>query len=102
MSLIPLEKLLESDPDGSLGNIVRIARNMDRLTLALRASVAPDLAENLVAAATRDDQELVLVGSSSAWAARLRYESEAFLETARNNGLQVRRCRVIVQSSPFT
>ncbi len=101
MSIIPLEKLLESDPDGSLGKIVHIARNMDKLTLALRASIAPDLAENLVAAATRDDQELVLVGSTSAWAARLRYESETLMETARRHGVPVTSCRIIVQSAPM-
>ena len=55
------------------------------------------LAENLVAAACRDDGELVLVGSTSAWAARLRYQSPQVMENARSLGLEVTRCRVMVQ-----
>ena len=101
MPIVPLEKLLESDPAESLGKIVHIARNMGELTIALRAALTPELADNLVAAACRDDCELVLVGSTSAWAARLRYESQGLMDAAHNSGTEVTRCRVIVQSGPF-
>lgn len=100
MPVIPLDKLLNSDPGEHLGKIVHIARNMDKLTESLRQSLAPELAQNLVAAATRDDGELVLVGSSSAWAARLRFESDSIMVTAQNYGITATRCRVIVQTSP--
>ena len=100
MPIIPLEQLLNADSGPDLGKIVHIARNMDKLTESLRNELAPELAENLVAAATRDENELVLVGSTSAWAARLRYESDRIMENARKIGFPVTRCRVIVQTSP--
>ncbi len=100
MSIIPLEKLLAADPADHLGKIVHIARNMDDLTQALRSALAPETAENLVAAATRDNGELVLVGSTSAWAARLRYESDTLLQAAAAHGVNVSGCKVIVQTSP--
>ena len=100
MSIIPLEKLLEASPGDDLGKIVHIARNMGELTEALRGGLPPDLAEHLVAAATRDNGELVVVGSTSAWAGRLRFETERIMASAKAHGLDVSRCRFIVQTSP--
>ena len=72
---------------------------LGQLTESLREGLPEALAENLVAAATRENRELVIVGSSSAWAARLRFESNEIMENARRQGIDVERCRVIVQTS---
>ncbi|MBT8080287.1 MAG: DUF721 domain-containing protein [Gammaproteobacteria bacterium] len=95
-----MEKLLEEGPGDHLGKIVHIARNMGELTEALRAGLSEDLAAQLVAAATRENGELVVVASSSAWAARLRFETASILASAQRHGLDVSGCRFIVQTSP--
>lgn len=69
---------------------------MDSLTSALRAALAADLAENLIAANVRDDGSLVLVCSSSAWASRLRFETDNLVRIARKTGADVHGCVVRV------
>lgn len=93
-----LEKLLKSGRDHSLEKIIRKARDMDDLTGHLRRHLSPDMAENLVAANLRDNGELVLICTTSAWAARLRYEADTLQDAARETGKTVTRCSVRVLS----
>ena len=96
MTIIRLENLLKARAGSTLSKIIRRAQNMDELTTALRAKLPADAGQNLLAANLRDDGELVLVCTSSAWASRLRFESETLMEAARKAGLTVNTCRVTV------
>ena len=92
-----LENLLKSSENSNLERLVKRAQNMDSLTAAVRAKLPVELAENLVAANVRDNEELVVICTSSAWAARLRFESEALLDSANEAGFQAMTCVVKVR-----
>jgi len=96
MTIIRLENLLKAGAGGTLNKIVQRAQNMEMLTTALRAELPPDAGESLLAANLREDGELVLVCASSAWASRLRFESDKLMDVARKAGLTVSSCRVSV------
>jgi len=96
MTITRLEDLLKTGAGGTLDEIIQRAQNMDELTTALRAELPGDAGENLLAANLREDGELVLVCASSAWASRLRFESDKLIEVARKAGLDVKTCRVAV------
>ena len=96
MGLTRLEKLLEAPGGSPLRTVIRRAREMDDLTVRLRAVLDAEAAPQLVAANLREDGELVIICSSPAWAARLRFESGALLEAARAAGLEALRCDVKV------
>jgi hypothetical protein len=96
MGLTRLEKLLKAPGGSPLRTVIRRAREMDDLTVRLRAVLDAEAAPHLVAANLREDGELVIVCSSPAWAARLRFESGALLEAARAGGLQALHCDVKV------
>jgi hypothetical protein len=82
--------------DHHQAKIIRRAQNMDELTTALRAALPSDAGQSLLAANLREDGELVLVCASSAWAARLRFESDKLMDVVRKSGLRVSSCRVSV------
>ena len=96
MSIIRLENLLKARAGGTLNKIIQRAQNMDELTTALRAELPADAGQNLLAANLREDGELVLVCTSSAWASRLRFESDRLMAAARKVGLNVSSCKVSV------
>jgi hypothetical protein len=96
MTIIRLENLLKAGAGGTLNKIIRRAQNMDELTTALRAALPSDAGQSLLAANLREDGELVLVCASSAWAARLRFESDKLMDVVRKSGLRVSSCRVSV------
>ncbi len=96
MTTIRLENLLKARAGSTLNKIIQRAQNMDELTTALRAELAADAGQNLLAANLREDGELVLICASSAWASRLRFESDKLIEVARKAGLDVKGCRVSV------
>jgi hypothetical protein len=95
MPIIRLDKLLKSPSAGRLDKIIQRAQDMQELTTELRKQLDPDLAPALLSANVRHD-ELVLVAASSAWAARLRYESEGLLAAAKAAGHPASRCQVKV------
>jgi len=97
MPLKKLEDLLKSGTSGSLDQIIRTANNMDSLTGALRNALAPEIADQLVAANARDDGILVIICSSSAWASRIRFESESLLSAAKRAGFSADSVRVSVR-----
>jgi hypothetical protein len=96
MTIIRLEKLLRSRSGSVLDNMVQTAQYMDELTSMLQRELDPDLAVNLCAASLRDNGELVLITSSSAWASKLRFEAEKIMEIVRRSGAKVESCRVTV------
>jgi hypothetical protein len=50
----------------------------------------------IVAANVREDGELVVICASSAWASRLRYETEKLLQAAEDAGVSAETCRIRV------
>ena len=96
MTLKRLEELLGRADSGPLKKVISRARAMDDLAARLRAALDPEAAPHLVAANLRDGGELAIVCSSPAWAARLRFESDALVEAARAAGLDARRCTIRV------
>lgn len=91
-----LDKLLNPNADGGLGDIIRRARDMGDLTQMVQMALPADQAGGVVAANIRDDGELVILASSSAWAARLRFEADTLIAAARQSGADVAYCTVRV------
>ena len=96
MPIKKLETLLKSSENSDLENIIQRAQIMDSLTSGIRSGLAAELAENLVAANVNDQDELVLICSSPAWASRLRFESDKILARAREAGTRATTCVVKV------
>ena len=91
-----LKNLLNLNDNGDLGAVVQRAREMGELTETLSNAVPDTDRGAIVAANVRDNGELVVICASSAWAARLRYETEVLLEAARAAGVEASVCRVRV------
>ena len=96
MSVKSLENLLNLNDDGGLGDIVRHARDMGELVALLQSCLSEDEARSVVAANIRDNGELVVLASSPAWAAKLRFEAESLMTAARQTGTEVTSCTVRV------
>jgi hypothetical protein len=96
MPVKSLENLLNLNGGGELGDIVRHARDMGELVSLLQASVSEEEARSIVAANIRGDCELVVLASSPAWAAKLRFEAESLMTAARQTGAEVTSCRIRV------
>jgi len=94
-----LKNLLNSSAGGELGDIVRRARKMGELTHVLCDGLPDEYAGAIVAANLREDGDLVIIAASSAWASRLRYETDALLAAAREAGLSPNACRIRVTQS---
>ena len=94
-----LKNLLNPSDSGDLGQIVRRAREMGELTHALSTALPDEFAGAIVAANVREDGDLVVIAASSAWASRLRYESDVLLAAARNTGVDPTGYRVRVTQS---
>ena len=86
MPATKLENVLGNASGSRLQKIVQHAQNMDEMLSALQAALPPEMAPELRAANVREDGTLVVLCSSSAWAARLRYEDQTLLEAARSTG----------------
>lgn len=96
MTTIKLEKLLQNEIGGSLAKLIRKARTMESLTGALKAALGEELGQNLLAASVREDQELIIICSSSAWAARIRFEAKTLAAAAAEAGFPTTSLRVTV------
>jgi len=94
-----LKNLLNSSAGGELGDIVRRARKMGELMHVLCNGLPDEYASAIVAANLREDGDLVIIAASSAWASRLRYETDALLAAAREAGLSPSACRIRVTQS---
>ncbi len=96
MSITRLDKLLHTATGDGLGKIVQRAQKLEALTGVLRARLPAELASSLIAANPRDDGELVLICASSAWASRMRFETDLLIDAARQAGFMVDRARITV------
>lgn len=94
-----LKKLLNPSDGGDLGQLVRRAREMGELTHVLCAALPDEYVGAIVAANLREDGDLVVIAATSAWASRLRYETDALLAAARGSGLEPTTCRIRVTQS---
>ena len=94
-----LKNLLNPSNDGDLGQIIRRAREMGELTHVLCKALPDEYAGAIVAANLREDGDLVVIAASSAWASRLRYESDTLIAAARDAGLSPGPCRIRVTQS---
>jgi hypothetical protein len=96
MPVKSLEELLKASSGGGLGDVVRHARDMGDLVKLLQDSLPSEQRAAISAANIRDDGELVVLANSSAWASRLRYETEIMMTAARTTGKEVNKCSVRV------
>ena len=96
MSIKSLENLLNPNDNGGLGEIVRHARDMGELVSQLQKALPDEIGPQILAANIRGDGELVILTSSPAWAAKLRFEADALLDAARATGAAVETCTVRV------
>jgi hypothetical protein len=96
MSVKSLEELLKASAGGGLGDVVRHARDMGDLVQILQKSLPVEQRAAISAANIRDNGELVVLANSSAWASRLRYETEIMMTAARTTGKEVNKCSVRV------
>jgi hypothetical protein len=91
-----LKNLLNPNNDGDLGDLINRARRMGELTDVLTNALPESDRGAIVAANVRGDGELVVICASSAWASRLRYETEKLLQAAKDAGLSAHTCRIRV------
>ena len=96
MPIKRLENLLNPNDDGGLGDIIRHAQDMGELVQSLQQQLPEETAANIIAANVRDDGELVVLASSPAWAAKLRFEADVLMAAARQSGAEVSSCKVRV------
>ncbi len=96
MPIKRLKNLLNTNDNGDLGDIVQHARNMDALLQVLQGALPEEYATSIAAANIRGDGQLVILATSSAWASRLRFETEALIAAARASGADVTSCTVRV------
>jgi len=91
-----LKNLLNPSADGDLGELISRARRMGELTDILASALPESDRHCIVAAHPREDGELVVICASSAWASRLRYETDTLLEAAVRAGMTAHTCRIRV------
>ena len=96
MSAKKLESLLNPKDNGDLHAVIRRAQDMGDLTAALQRALPADARHAIVAVNLRNDDELIVIASTPAWASRLRFESESLLEAAIRAGTSATTCRVRV------
>jgi hypothetical protein len=96
MPIKRLENLLKPNDNGGLGDIIRHAQDMGELLQCLQRQLPEESAANLLSANVRDNGELVVLASSPAWAAKIRFEADSLIAAARQSGADVTSCKVRV------
>ena len=96
MPIKSLENLLNPNNDGGLGDIIRHARDMGELVHKLQQALPDDMTTSIQSANIRGNGELVVLASTPAWAAKLRFEANRLMATARTTGADVTSCVVRV------
>ena len=82
-----------------LGNLARHADRMEQLGSLMRENLPASLADGFVHCNVRDDGTLVVVASSSEWAARYRFETAEFTRVCSEQGLEITKVKVSVSAS---
>jgi len=96
MTTNKLKNLLKPSAIGGLGDVIDRAQRMGELTGLLSKALPESDRGAIVAANLRENGELVIICATSAWASRLRYETELLLKAAKDAGLPAHTCRVRV------
>jgi hypothetical protein len=96
MPLKSLDELLKSSKDKGLAEVIDHARDMGDLVQLLQDALPSEQRPAIAAANIRDDGELVVLASSSAWAARMRYETDVLMAAVKAVGHQVNKVSVRV------
>ena len=91
-----LGNLLNPKEIEGLEQVLARTKEIARLTGALAASLDGTLGANIVSAAVDKEGVLVVKATSSAWAARLRFEESRLLDAAREAGVPAARIAVRV------
>lgn len=91
-----LEDLLKTSKDNGLAEVIEHARDMGDLVQILQEVLPAEQRAAVSAANLRDTGELIVLASSSAWASRLRFETDALMAAVRRSGRQVSSCSVRV------
>lgn len=99
MATKKLGSLLNSNNHGDLGDIIKRAQRMGELTDIIARALPESDRTAIIAANVREDGELVVICASSAWASRLRYQTESILKAAQNSGISAHKCRIRVTQS---
>ncbi len=96
MTTKPLKSLLE-DGSSPLNRLVSRASAMQSLCDVVTDSVDADHASHITDVNVSEENVLVVVADSAAWAARLRFQTDALLSAARAHGIQAAQCKVRVR-----
>lgn len=96
MSMKSLEDLLKTSKDNGLSEVIEHARDMGDLVQILQQAIPEEQRGAISAANIREDGELVVLASSSAWASRLRFETDTMLAAVKDSGKAACRCSVRV------
>ena len=96
MTTKPLKSLLES-ASSPLSRLAERASAMLSLRDTVIAGIDDDAAGHIRDVNLTEDNVLVVIVNSAAWAARLRFHSDAMLTAARRHGIQATRCQVRVR-----
>ena len=96
MTTNKLKNLLKPSAIGGLGDVIDRAQRIGELTGLLSKALPESDRGAIVAANLRENGELVIICATSAWASRLRYETELLLKAAKDAGLPAHTCRVRV------
>ena len=83
-------------PGGAVAELVRRAEESISLLSRLRAGMEPAMAAAVSAARLAEDGTLIVLVSSPAWAARLRFETELLQRLCREQHLRCERVEVRV------
>ncbi len=81
-----LSELLKLKDNGELDRALRRSGEIGELTSALADALGGDLGANIVSASIADDGLLTIKTTTSAWASRLRFESEQLLKASQAAG----------------
>ncbi len=89
-------ELLNSSNNRELSEALKRSEAIGQLTETLAKALPPELGAAILAASVGDDGVLSIKASSSAWASRLRFETESLTSIARAAGHVVTGVRVRV------
>ena len=91
-----LDDLLKANKDKGLAEVIEHARDMGDLVQILQEALPAEQRGAVSAANLRDDGELIVLAATSAWASRLRFETDALIAAVSRSGRQVSSCSVRV------
>ncbi|MEM8815891.1 MAG: DciA family protein [Pseudomonadota bacterium] len=96
MSAKHIGDLLNLNDNGGLGATIKRSQRIGELTAELSAAIGGDAGASIVSASVDDAHVLCIKTSSSAWAARLRFEDKRLLAAANACGWRAERLKVQV------